>query len=98
PGKGESKGKLSAVVNGTTVVGWIEGHAPGGVKFAGTFTGSWSANTGFSSLQIGTSSSSNELVLLSGHCGAPKAGKGPKTNTPKTHTPKTPPPPHGKKK
>ena len=65
---GNTGGTLAAVNNNGTITGWLEGRAPGGKKVAGTFSGSWSKDGGFSSLQIGTSSSSNVLVVTSGHC------------------------------
>jgi hypothetical protein len=50
----------------------IDGHAPGGKKLLGTFTGSWSKDAGFTSLSIGSSSSPDVLVVTTGHC---KKGK-----------------------
>ncbi len=84
PGKGATNGKLDAVVSGGTVSGFIQGHGPSGA-FEGPFTGSWNQSTGFSSLSIGSASAStNQLLLVSGHCPAPKP-LAPKPTPPKHH-------------
>ena len=69
---GETEGKLTAVNSGGTLSGWFEGHNEG-KKIAGTFSGSWTKDAGFTGpLKVGSASATNVVVLQSNGCKKPK--------------------------
>lgn len=67
-GPGNTGGKLTAVNKDGTLLGLLEGHAAKGKSIVGSFSGTWDANSGFSSLSIGSSTASNLLIVSTGHC------------------------------
>jgi len=67
---GQTDGKFVAVDTNGTLDGWLGGRAHGPhAGLLGGFSATFDPTAGFSGGQLGTGSSTNSAVFVSGHCG-----------------------------
>jgi hypothetical protein len=74
---GQTNGKFVAVDTNSTLDGWVGGRAHGPhAGLVGSFTATFDPATGFTGGQLGTGSSSNTAVFVSGKCGGDDQSSG----------------------